>query len=218
VIIGVIAFTGLGIKVSSSILSLRQNSQFLALLLTGITSVIPGMEVPTTAAYIVAVVVGGPVLIELGLPPLAAHLFIFYLAILSAVTPPVCGAIFIAAGMAHADWVETAKLGLKLCFATFLLPFLFAYEPSLILIGSPWAIALALTRAALALALLSAGFMGYLNSRLTMISRLAVITAGILMLIPGLWTDMTGIAIGLIVWNLSRWKNRPINKTKGLLP
>ncbi len=77
------------------------------------------------------------VLKNLGLPPLAAHLFVFYLAILSAVTPPVCGAIFIAAGMAEADWVETAKFGLKLSFAAFILPFLFVYNPSLILLGTP---------------------------------------------------------------------------------
>ena len=67
--------------------------------------------------------VSGPVLIEFGVPPVAAHLFVFYLAILSAVTPPVCGAIFIAAGMADANWLETAKFGLKLCFAAFLIPF-----------------------------------------------------------------------------------------------
>jgi TRAP transporter 4TM/12TM fusion protein len=208
VIIAIIAFTGLGVKVSSNILAFSGNSLFLALILTGMTSIILGMEVPTTAAYIVAVVVGGPVLIELGVPPLAAHLFVFYLAILSAVTPPVCGAIFIAAGMAEADWVETAKFGLKLSFAAFLLPFLFAYDPSLVLIGSPLAVIMSVGRAALALVFISAGFMGYLKSVLGMASRLALIGAGIMILAPALWTDIGGILMGFSIWYLSRRKGK----------
>lgn len=206
VIVAIIAFTGIGVKVSSNILAFSQNSLFMALILTGLTSIILGMEVPTTAAYIVAVIVGGPVLIELGVHPLAAHLFVFYLAILSAVTPPVCGAIFIAAGMADANWVETAKFGLKLSFAAFLLPFLFVYNPSLILIGSPLAVIISVVRAALVLVLLSAGFMGYLNSALGMASRFALIAAGIMILLPGLWTDLVGILVSLFIWYLSRRK------------
>lgn len=137
IIIATIAFTGLGVKASSGLLSLSENSLFLALLLAAITSTILGMEVPTTAAYTVAVVVAGPVLVEMGLYPLVAHMFVFYLAILSAVTPPVCGAVFIASGMADADWIKTAKMALKLSFAIFILPFYFAYAPSLLLLGSP---------------------------------------------------------------------------------
>ncbi len=212
IIIAIIAFTGLGVKVSSKILAFSGDSLFLALLLTGMTSIILGMEVPTTAAYIVAVVVGGPVLIELGVPPLAAHLFVFYLAILSAVTPPVCGAIFIAAGMAEADWVETAKFGLRLSFAAFLLPFFFAHEPSLLLIGSPLVVMLSVTRAAFALVFLSAGFMGYLNSLLGTASRLALIVAGIMILAPGLRMGIGGILIGLTTWYLSRQKGKVSNK------
>jgi TRAP-type uncharacterized transport system fused permease subunit len=212
IIIAIIAFTGLGVKVSSNILAFSGNSLFLALLLTGMTSIILGMEVPTTAAYIVAVVVGGPVLIELGVPPLAAHLFVFYLAILSAVTPPVCGAIFIAAGMAEADWVETAKFGLRLSFAAFLLPFFFAHEPSLVLIGSPLVVMLSVTRAAIALVFLSAGFMGYLNSVLGTVSRLALITAGIMILAPGLRMGIGGILMGFTTWYLSRRKGKVGNK------
>jgi TRAP-type uncharacterized transport system fused permease subunit len=160
------------------------------------TSIILGMEVPTTAAYIVAVVIGGPALIELGIPPIAAHLFVFYLAILSAVTPPVCGAIFIAAGMAEADWIETAKIALKLSFAAFLLPFLFVYDPRLILIGSPLMILVTLTRAAVSLSFLSAGFMGYFRYHLTATGRIVMIGAGVLMLAPGVWSNLVGVLLG----------------------
>jgi TRAP transporter 4TM/12TM fusion protein len=206
VIIAIIAFTGLGVKVSSNILAFSQNSLLIALLLTGLTSIILGMEVPTTAAYIVAVVVGGPALVELGVPPLAAHLFVFYLAILSAVTPPVCGAIFIAAGMAEADWVETAKTGLRLCFAAFLLPFLFVYDPSLVLIGSPASVIFSLIRAAFVLVFLSAGFMGYFNGVLRMFSRCTLIASGVMMLLPGFWNHMVGILLGGFIWYVSGQK------------
>ncbi len=202
VIVAIIAFTGLGVKVSSSIVSFSHESLLIALLLTGLTSIILGMEVPTTAAYIVAVVVGGPALAELGVPPLAAHLFVFYLAILSAVTPPVCGAIFIASGMAEADWVETAKIGLRLCFAAFLLPFFFVFDPALVLIGSPAAVVVSIVRALFMLVFLSAGFMGYINRRLNAAARWALIAAGLLLLLPGLPSSVGGILLGGFIWHV----------------
>ncbi|GAK55673.1 TRAP transporter, 4TM/12TM fusion protein [Candidatus Vecturithrix granuli] len=202
IIIAIIAFTGIGVKVSSSILSLSQNNLFLALVLTGVTSLLLGMEVPTTAAYTVAVVVGGPVLEKLGLPPLAAHLFVFYLAILSAVTPPVCGAVFIAAGMAEADWIKTAKFSLKLSFAAFILPFLFAYHPSLILLGTPLQIVAHSIRATLALLLISAGFMGYWKTECSFKTRSVLLFAGGLLCIPNVWSNLTGICLGLTLWYL----------------
>ncbi len=213
IIVAIIAFTGLGVKVSSYILNLSQDSLFLALLLTALTSIILGIEVPTTAAYIVAVVVAGPVLVELGVPPLAAHLFVFYLAIFSAITPPVCGAIFIAAGIADADWVKTAKFGLTLGFAAFLLPFLFVYDPSLLLIGSPFAVIMGVARATLALTLLSAGSIGFLNSVLGVSHRVALILAGLLILMPDLCGNVLGVLIALCVLYFSRKRESSISVT-----
>jgi TRAP transporter 4TM/12TM fusion protein len=198
IIISVIAMTGVGVKFTTSILSVTGGNLIFALILTGLTSILLGMEVPTTAAYIVAVVVGGPVLAELGVPLLAAHLFVFYLAILSAITPPICGAIFIAAGMAEANWVTTAKLGLKLAFAAFLLPFLFALDPSLVLIGPSWMILVSGLKGLLALTLLSAGIMGYLRSVLSPWQRTALLAAGCCFLLPPWWINLIGA--GLAVW------------------
>ncbi len=214
VIIAIIAFTGLGVKVSAGILAFSQNSLFPALVLTGLTSILLGMEVPTTAAYIVAVVVGGPVLIELGVQPLAAHLFVFYMAILSAVTPPVCGAIFIAAGMAEANWVETARFGLKLSFAAFLLPFLFAYYPGLVLIGAWWEVVFSVARAAAALTLLSAGFMGYFNGRLGMAQRLLLVAAGVLILLPAAGLTATGVLTGAGFWLYTRMRRPSVTAVR----
>jgi len=200
IIIATISFTGLGVKASSSLLALSENSLFFALLLAGITSTILGMEVPTTAAYIVAVVVAGPVLVEMGLHPLAAHMFVFYLAILSAVTPPICGAVFIASGMADADWIKTAKTALKLSFAIFILPFYFAYTPSLLLLGSPMEVVLHFAKAALALTALSAGFMGYLRSELGLARRIILIIGGIILFSPTLWIWPMGVIAGSLAY------------------
>lgn len=209
IIISVIALTGVGVKFTNSILSATGESLLLALILTGLTSIILGMEVPTTAAYIVAVVVGGPVLAELGVPLLAAHLFVFYLAILSAITPPICGAIFIAAGMADADWVKTAKLGLKLAFAAFLLPFLFALDPSLVLIGPLWQTGISFLKGLIAIALLSAGFMGYLRCELSVLQRTAVIAAGVCFLGLVWWLNLIGAALALWVWFSQNPRTQP---------
>lgn len=200
IIIAIIAFTGLGVKASSSLLAFSENSLFLALVLAGITSTVLGMEVPTTAAYTVAVVVAGPVLIEAGLPPLAAHMFVFYLAILSAVTPPVCGAVFIAAGMADANWVKTAFTALKLSFAIFILPFYFAYSPSLLIFDSPAETVAHFLKTALALLALSSGFMGYLRSRLSTFVRMLLVAAGIMILSPVSWVWGTGAAAGFLLY------------------
>ena len=200
IIVSVIAMTGVGVKFTTSILSVTGDSLFLALLLVGLTSIILGMEVPTTAAYIVAVVVGGPVLADLGVPLVAAHLFVFYLAILSAITPPICGAIFIAAGMADANWTETAKLGLKLAYAAFLLPFLFAYNPSLVLVGTPVEILFSGLKSLLCLTLLSAGFMGYFRGELKILERILITTAGCLFIPAFWWVNLLGAVIGGWLW------------------
>jgi len=204
IIVAIIAFTGIGVKFSSGILSISQNNLYIALFLTGITSILLGMEVPTTAAYIVAVVVGGPVLMELGVAPVAAHLFVFYLAILSAITPPICGAVFIAAGMAEADWTRTAKLGLKLAYALFLLPFLFVLDPSLVLMGTPLEVVLGALKGFLALTLLSAGFMGYLRTRLKALQRLSLLVAGGMLLIGAPWVNVIGLIVSLWIWIRNR--------------
>ena len=200
IIISVIAVTGVGIKFTNSMLSITGSSLFPSLVLIGLASILLGMEVPTTAAYIVAIVVGGPVLTDLGIPALAAHLFVFYLAILSAITPPICGAVFIAAGMAEADWVGTVKFSLKLGFAAFLLPFLFVYQPSLILIGSPLATVFTTLKGVLALAFFSAGFIGYLNADLNKSKRALILFSGCLMLTPFMLLNLTGLVFVIIIW------------------
>lgn len=136
IIIGVLHMTGLGVKVTSIILGMAGGKLWFALLLTAVACLILGMEVPTTAAYIICVSVAGPVLQTLGLSALQAHLFIFWYALLSTITPPVCGTVFIAASMAQAPWVPVAGLSMRLGLGLYLIPLAFVANPALLQPGS----------------------------------------------------------------------------------
>ena len=202
IIVAILSHTGLGVKISTFIIELSGGSLFLTLLLTMVTCIILGMEVPTTAAYIMAVIVAAPALIQLGVQPLAAHLFVFYFAILSAITPPVCGAVYIAAGMAGADWMETARYSLRLSYAAFLLPFVFVYDYSMLVIvgGGPLDIVAAIVRTTLAMVTLSAGFIGQLRGPLTWTGRLLLIAVGILWIVPHWAWDLLACLGSLFVF------------------
>lgn len=149
IIVGVLAITGLGVKITSLILSASNGGLWPSLLLTALACLVLGMEVPTTAAYVICVSVAGPALTTLGLEPLQAHLFVFWFALLSTITPPVCGAVFIAAGMAEENWLRVAMTAMALGVGLYLIPLGMIARPDLIrLAEAPGA------------ALLSAGLVG----------------------------------------------------------
>ncbi|MFK5925341.1 MAG: TRAP transporter fused permease subunit [Desulfuromusa sp.] len=132
IVIGVLGQTGLGVKITSLILSGSGHVLWPALILTGFACLVLGMEVPTTAAYVICVSVAGPALHELGLDPLIAHLFVFWFALLSTITPPVCGAVFIAAGMVGENWLKIAGNAMALGVGLYLIPLGMVANPSLI--------------------------------------------------------------------------------------
>ncbi|WP_300018178.1 TRAP transporter fused permease subunit [uncultured Roseobacter sp.] len=136
IIIGVLSITGLGVKITSLILSGSGGRLWPALLLTALACLILGMEVPTTAAYVICVSVAGPALIQLGLEPLQAHLFVFWFALLSTITPPVCGAVFIAAGMIGENWLKVALTAMTLGFGLYIIPLAMIANPALIKLQS----------------------------------------------------------------------------------
>ncbi|WP_298972560.1 TRAP transporter fused permease subunit [uncultured Roseobacter sp.] len=142
IIIGVLGITGLGVKITSVILSGSGGTLWPALLLTALACLLLGMEVPTTAAYVICVSVAGPALIELGLEPLQAHLFVFWFALLSTITPPVCGAVFIAAGMIGENWLRVAVTAMALGLGLYIIPLSMIANPSLIRLGQEplWAL------------------------------------------------------------------------------
>jgi len=136
IVIGVLSITGLGIKITSLILSGSGGALWPAILLTAIACLILGMEVPTTAAYVICISVAGPALLQLGLAPLQAHLFVFWFALLSTITPPVCGCVFIAAGMVKENWLKVAGSAMMLGVGLYIIPLAMIANPSLIELGS----------------------------------------------------------------------------------
>lgn len=161
IIIGVLSITGLGVKITSLILSGSGGMLWPALLLTALACLILGMEVPTTAAYVICVSVAGPALIQLGLEPLQAHLFVFWFALLSTITPPVCGAVFIAAGMIGENWLKVALTAMTLGFGLYIIPLAMIANPALIRLQSvPTQALLAAVQIGLGLALISFALIG----------------------------------------------------------
>ena len=160
-IVGVFNMTGLGVKLSSVILSLSGGELWAALLLTALASLVLGMELPTTAAYVICVAVAGPALTALGLPELTVHLFVFWYALLCTITPPVCGNVFIAAGIAETPWLPVAFTAMRLGLGLFLVPLGFVSHPSLLaLAGDPGLALLAAAKLAAGLWLVSFAVIG----------------------------------------------------------
>lgn len=156
IIVGVLGITGLGVKVTGLILSGSGGALWPALVLTGLACLLLGMEVPTTAAYVICVAVAGPALTQLGLSPLEAHLFVFWFALLSTITPPVCGAVFIAAGMIGENWLRVALVSMALGLGLYLIPLAMVANPALLaLVGTPGPALLAGLKTALGLAAVS---------------------------------------------------------------
>jgi len=187
IVVGVLHLTGLGIKVTSVIISLSGGELWPALLLTAAACLILGMEVPTTAAYVICVSVAGPALEELGLPALHAHLFVFWYALLSTITPPVCGTVFIAAGMADAPWLKVAGVAMRLGLGLYLVPLGFIANPALVHPDSmPLLAAAALVKLALGLWLIGRGMIGAdrPDGRMVVL-RLAAIAGGLTIVFLG---------------------------------
>lgn len=160
-IIGVLSITGLGVKITSLILSGSGGLLWPSLLLTAVACLVLGMEVPTTAAYVICISVAGPALIELGLQPLQAHLFVFWFALLSTITPPVCGAVFIAAGMVGENWLKVAVTAMALGVGLYVIPLGMIANPAVIgLETDPLTSILASVKIGIGLSLISYGLIG----------------------------------------------------------
>ncbi len=158
IIIGVLSVTGLGVKITSLILSGSGGLLWPSLLLTALACLVLGMEVPTTAAYVICVSVAGPALIQQGLEPLQAHLFVFWFALLSTITPPVCGAVFIAAGMIGENWIKVALTAMALGVGLYVIPLGMIANPDILrLVEAPVAALVAFMRMAVGLTVLSYG-------------------------------------------------------------
>jgi len=206
IIVGVVTLTGLGLKFSSIVIDLAGGSLLLTAMYTSLVVWIVGLAVPVTASYIICAVIAAPALIKLGVPDFAAHMFIFYYAVLSEVSPPTALSPFAAAAITGGDPYKTTMQSWKYTIPAFLVPFMFVLDPSgqgLLLMGSTqalatanwWSIAEVTLTAALGVAALAAGFQGWALRRATMIERLMLIVAGFALVYPSVMTGMLGIGL-----------------------
>lgn len=200
IIVGVVALTGIGGRFSELILGIAGANQFMAMLFAAIVALILGMGMPTTAAYAIAAAVLAPGLTKIGVPTLVAHMFIFYFAVISAITPPVALASFAAAGMAQADPWKTSWIALKMGLATFIVPFMFFFSPILLWQGSWIDIAQAAVSGSIGVWFLAASTEGWFGARLTVPLRVLLFAAALLLIHPGTITDLAGLAIAVPIY------------------
>jgi TRAP transporter 4TM/12TM fusion protein len=215
IIIGVIALTGVGINFTQLVLGLAQNSLFLALFVTALAGIVLGTGLPTTPSYILMVSLLVPALIKLGVVEPAAHMFAFYFAILSAITPPVALAVFAAASLAKADMWESGWAAMKIGAAGFIVPFMFAYEPALLTIGSWTDIITATVTASIGCILLAAGLHGYYLRHCAVWERCVLVAAALCLVNPYWATDIIGFGLGvaMTVLQLMRRADKPVKST-----
>jgi TRAP transporter 4TM/12TM fusion protein len=198
ILVGTMGMTGVGGKFTGLLFEAAGETVLIALLITMVVCIVLGMGMPVPSAYILTAVVAGPALVRLGVPTLSAHLFIIYFAVMSAITPPVAVAAFAAAGIADANPNEIGYRAVRLGIVAFIVPFLFVYQPELLLIGEPVNVILAVLTAAAGVIALAAGLEGWLLHQASWWQRALWIGGGLLMIVPGLMTDLGGLALASI--------------------
>jgi TRAP transporter 4TM/12TM fusion protein len=200
IVVGVASLTGIGLRMSELIITLSQGNLLGALMLTAVGSIVLGMGLPTTAAYVVLAALGAPALVQLGVPLLAAHLFIFYYGCISNVTPPVSLAAFAAAGISGSPPIKTALFAAMLAGAGFVVPFMFVYGPELLMDGSVAGILAATITALIGVTSLAAGGVGYARKPLAAWERLIAVGGALLLVYPDLLTDGAGLIAVTVVF------------------
>ena len=201
IIVGVISLTGVGARFSSVLLGLADASQLIALIFAMMISILLGMGMPTTAAYAVAASVVAPGLVQLGIPPLTAHFFVFYFAVVSAITPPVALASYAAAGISGANPMETSVASFKIGIAAFIVPFMFFYNSAILMDGTVLEIMRAAVTAVFGVFLLSSGVQGwFVGGRSAWFIRAALVLAALFMIEGGFVSDLIGIATAVGVY------------------
>ncbi|NMA81296.1 MAG: TRAP transporter permease [Jeotgalicoccus halophilus] len=224
IIIGVVSLTSFGAIMTSAIAGLGAGSLFLTLFFTMIASMVLGMGLPSIPAYIITATMAAPALAEFDVPILLAHMFVFYFGIFANVTPPVALAAFAGAGIADGDPMRTGFQALKLSLAGFLIPFIFIYEPALLLIDVeglmtnardyPMAsfidVAIVLVSTGIGLVALSAGLEGFFKTHINPIFRVLLIASALLLVVPETYTDIIGLGLAIVifVFNYLKWKRQ----------
>jgi TRAP-type uncharacterized transport system fused permease subunit len=218
IIVGVVTLTGLGLKFSGIVIDYAGGSLLLTAIYTALVVWVIGLAVPVTASYIICAVITAPALIKLGVPDFAAHMFIFYYAVLSEVSPPTALSPFAASAITGGDPYKTTMQCWKYTIPAFLVPFVFVLDPSgqsLLLMGSTkalasanvWEIVRVTLTAAAGIFALAVGFQGWLLVKATTLERVLLIVAGFALVYPGPISNLTGLALVFIALAL-HWRHR----------
>lgn len=205
IIVGVISLTGVGARFSSVLLGIAEANQLLALFFAMCIAILLGMGMPTTAAYAVAASVVAPGLVQLGIPMLTAHFFVFYFAVLSAITPPVALASYAAAGIAGSNPMSTSVTSFKIGIAAFIVPFMFFYNSAILMDGTWFEVIRAAITATFGVFLLSSGVQGWwVGARAPGYIRAALIVVALFMIEGGWVSDLIGVGGAAALFALAR--------------
>jgi TRAP transporter 4TM/12TM fusion protein len=212
IIIGAVAGTGLGVKISQGIVAMGGQYLVLALVMAAVCSILLGMGLPTAASYLMVISIAGPAIIKLNVSVLGTHLFVFYFAVMSAITPPVALAVFAAAAIAQVSVISIALISMRLCLVAFILPFMWIYHPEIMLQNlNPeiWLSILGGVAALLAGTLaLAATQVGYFKGRLCIWERVLLAAAAAIIFWPGVVSTATGCAVTMLVLGRKLFRNK----------
>ncbi|GGW71450.1 MULTISPECIES: TRAP transporter permease [Vreelandella] len=208
-IVGVISLTGVGARFSSLLLGMAGVSQLLALFFAMCISILLGMGMPTTAAYAVAASVVAPGLINIGIQPLIAHFFVFYFAVMSAITPPVALASYAAAGISGDNAMQTSITSFKVGLAAFIVPFMFFYSPAMLMEGTPMQIVRVAITASIGIFMLSATVQAWFFGSIQAWQRLVLMIGALFLIYGGIFTDIAGLGIGAAMFLMQRKLHGP---------
>lgn len=204
-VVGMITLSGAGLAAGYGLVELSGGILIFTLILTAISSLVLGTAVPTTANYIITATVAAPALVKLGVPLLPAHLFVFYFGIIADITPPVALAAYAASGIAGSDPMKTGLTATRLAISAYLVPFIFALSPALLLVDAPiTSIIEVIPSSIIGIVGLSAAAMGYWRRALPMWQRAMLLAGALALLTPGIVTDIAGLAALGLVWFLQR--------------
>ena len=200
VIAGSIAMTGLASQLITAIITIANGSKFIALFFTMLCCIVLGMGVPTTANYCIMASTCAPILIQIGIPAMAAHFFVFYFGIVADITPPVALAAYAGSAIARSKPMKTALNATKLAIAAFVVPYVFALNPAMLLIDTnPLEVIQVVITSVAGIIAIAAGLEGYIEGELMMVLRIVLIAAGLLLLVPGTLTDVVGIGVVALI-------------------
>ncbi len=200
IISGVVTMTALGGVLVKTLVPLAENSTFLALFLTMICCIVLGMGVPTTANYIIMATITAPILVKMGIPMLAAHMFVFYFGIVADITPPVALAAYAGSAIAKSNPMKTGITATRLAITAFIVPYIFAYSPQMLFIDTKWyEVVLIVITAIVGIYGVSAAMEGYMNVKMPWWQRILCLAGGLLCIVPGVVTDAIGFALISVV-------------------